>query len=496
MGKNNIRYTFEQVKEIIEGKGYELLSDEYKGNKVNLKIRDTDGYLGFAPFASIQNNTTFRKFYTLNPFTLDNIKNWLIVEKKPFELLDNEYIDKSHKMKWKCNICNKEFKRDWNSVINGRGCLHCKFDNNDSEDFVKEKWVDDLITSKGYEWIAGEYKTQSTKLTIKDKIGYKYKVSIVNFKNGVRLHKFNSLNVFCKENVNLWFSLNMPDYKLLTEGKITNRVNVDLVDQYGYYYNCKFRHLIEGSKPVRFDVENIHSIKNIQHYLDEHLPDYKVLDNKFNGINNKTTLIDDYGYYYEVLWGNIMLGHMPVRFHKFNNYTIHNIRNWIKLNNKDYMLLSDNYVSSSDTLSFKCTNNNCGGIFSISYSGLMALKNGCPICSVSRGEYEIRLFLNRNDIDYIPQMKFDNLLGVGGGKLSYDFYLPEHNLLCEYQGEFHDREVFKGHDLEKQKEHDRRKREYAKNNNIKLLEIWYWEFDNIEEILIKELGLDLNLVNT
>ena len=33
------------------------------------------------------------------------------------------------------------------------------------------------------------------------------------------------------------------------------------------------------------------------------------------------------------------------------------------------------------------------------------------------------------------------------------------------------------------------KREYAKNHNIKLLEIWYWDYDNIEEILNKELDL-------
>lgn len=630
MGKNNIRYTFEQVKEIVKSKGYELLSDEYVGNKTNLKIKDSDGYLGFTPFASIQNNTTFRKFYTLNPFTLDNIKNWLIVEKKPFELLDSEYIDKSHKMKWKCANCGGIFSRDWNSIINGKGCLHCRFDNNNTEEFVKEKWIDDLIASKGYEWIAGKYKTQSTKLTIKDKIGYKYKVSIVNFKNGFKLYKFNSCNAFSKENIDLWFSLNMSDYKLLTEGDVHNNVYVDLVDTDGYYYNCKFRHLIEGCKPVRFDVDNKHTIKNIQHYLNNNLPEYKVVDLKFNGVDKKTTLVDNECYYYEVIWNNILAGYMPVRFYKSNKYTINNIRNWIKLNNKEYVLLSDKYKSSSDILRFKCINNTCGEIFGISYYGLMALKNGCPYCSnrrvcesnsllsthpnlasdwdyskneispseitygsrikvwwkcnknhswrtllitrvsngsncpycehklpteeynlltenqelceewdyaknknrpenyipnstkyahwickcghkwhaqiynrtknnsgcptcnSSRGEERIRLFLNKNNIHYILQMKFEDLIGVGGGQLSYDFYLPEYNILSEYQGQFHDREVYKGHDFERQKEHDKRKRDYAHKNKIKLLEIWYWDFDKVEEILIEELGLELN----
>ena len=77
------------------------------------------------------------------------------------------------------------------------------------------------------------------------------------------------------------------------------------------------------------------------------------------------------------------------------------------------------------------------------------------------------------------------MIGLKEGLLSYDFYLPKYNLLIEYQGEYHDGSVHKEtkERFERQQEHDRRKREYAERNNIKLLEIWYWDFDNIEEIL-------------
>ena len=74
--------------------------------------------------------------------------------------------------------------------------------------------------------------------------------------------------------------------------------------------------------------------------------------------------------------------------------------------------------------------------------------------------------------------------------LSYDFFLPNHNILIEYQGEFHDgnNAIQTKSGLKRQQEHDRRKRESAKENGIKLLEIWYWDFDNIDEILKKELN--------
>lgn len=39
------------------------------------------------------------------------------------------------------------------------------------------------------------------------------------------------------------------------------------------------------------------------------------------------------------------------------------------------------------------------------------------------------------------------------------------------------------------KYHDTIKRTYLKDHNIKLLEIWYWDFNNIEEILKSRLLL-------
>ena len=77
--------------------------------------------------------------------------------------------------------------------------------------------------------------------------------------------------------------------------------------------------------------------------------------------------------------------------------------------------------------------------------------------------------------------------------LSYDFYLPNLNLLLELQGEQHEYFIKGLHrtqrNFERQLEHDRRKREYAKQHNIKFLEIWYYDIDNIEEILTKQLNL-------
>lgn len=106
--------------------------------------------------------------------------------------------------------------------------------------------------------------------------------------------------------------------------------------------------------------------------------------------------------------------------------------------------------------------------------------------NASKGELKISQVLDDYGIKYFPQYSFDSLVGVRNGALSYDFYLPDNNLLIEFQGEQHYKptELFGGKEkFEIQQEHDRRKRNYANIHNIGLLEISYTDYVNIEQIL-------------
>ena len=112
-------------------------------------------------------------------------------------------------------------------------------------------------------------------------------------------------------------------------------------------------------------------------------------------------------------------------------------------------------------------------------------------CMKSHGEYYVSTYLLSNSINFEKQKKFSDLLGVGGGNLSYDFYLPNHNMLIECQGEQHERpiEYFGGEEqFAIQQEHDKRKREYAKDNGYRLLEISYKDYNNIDNILTKAIN--------
>ena len=109
-------------------------------------------------------------------------------------------------------------------------------------------------------------------------------------------------------------------------------------------------------------------------------------------------------------------------------------------------------------------------------------KQGCPACQTSKGELLIENYLINNNINYIKEYKFDDCKNVR--KLPFDFFLPNKNLLIEFDGIQHFKAVdfFGGEEGFKiLKQNDHIKNEYCLKNNIRLIRIKYNK--NIEECL-------------
>lgn len=99
---------------------------------------------------------------------------------------------------------------------------------------------------------------------------------------------------------------------------------------------------------------------------------------------------------------------------------------------------------------------------------------GCPKCNKSHGEKEIAAWLKDHGIKYDEQKSFDDCRDKR--PLPFDFYLPERNIVIEYDGAQHYRpiELFGGGEgYEKRIYHDKIKDEYCKENNLTILRIPY-----------------------
>ena len=157
----------------------------------------------------------------------------------------------------------------------------------------------------------------------------------------------------------------------------------------------------------------------------------------------------------------------------------------IQGNKYDYSITV--YNGMNEFIKYICPNH---GV--IKQNALKHIKGyGCRLCNESHGEKRIRVYLEKQNITFNRWVYIDELNKLKNTDfpnkfLSYDFYVPDFNLLIEYNGEQHYyKKCFKKTYKEflLQKHHDWLKRKYAKHNNINLLIIPYWDFDNIEKTL-------------
>lgn len=145
----------------------------------------------------------------------------------------------------------------------------------------------------------------------------------------------------------------------------------------------------------------------------------------------------------------------------------------------------DTYVDARTKLRVK--HNKCGYIYKVKPTVFL---NGsrCPCCNSPKGELIISKILDTLNISYEPQKTFEDLKDKS--YLSYDFYIPDQNILIEYQGIQHYQsvDVFGGKSQFKiQQKHDKMKADYAKDHNYNLISIPYTNdtLSKIKKYLIK-----------
>ena len=111
----------------------------------------------------------------------------------------------------------------------------------------------------------------------------------------------------------------------------------------------------------------------------------------------------------------------------------------------------------------------------------------------SSGEKKIKAILDKYNINYETEYSFSNCINPETNKLlRFDFYLPEYNLLIEFDGEQHykytggwnTREAFR-----KRVIRDVIKNNFVINNHIPLIRIPYWDLDKLDLEYLEERGL-------
>lgn len=157
-----------------------------------------------------------------------------------------------------------------------------------------------------------------------------------------------------------------------------------------------------------------------------------------------------------------------------------NLSKELHLNKYDYTKV--NYQNDKTKIIVICPIDNHNE-FLVSPNNHLKLK-GCPKCKDSKGEIEIRRYLENNKIEYLRQKTFENCKNKR--LLKFDFYLPKHNICIEFDGAQHYKavKVWGGEKhLNGIRINDSIKNKYCEENNIDLIRISYKEINKVSEIL-------------
>lgn len=163
----------------------------------------------------------------------------------------------------------------------------------------------------------------------------------------------------------------------------------------------------------------------------------------------------------------------------------------IDVTNGEYSALGD-FSATRALMLFK--HHVCGNEFTMKTHNFITLHQRCPFCKVdprgnntSKGVKLIESYLDEHEIQYVREYRYDDLRSWRANiMLPFDFYLPEFNILIEYDGEQHFRptELFGGiESFNRLKENDKRKDAYATEKGITLLRIPYTKILSISRIL-------------
>ena len=151
------------------------------------------------------------------------------------------------------------------------------------------------------------------------------------------------------------------------------------------------------------------------------------------------------------------------------------------------LVLEQTDMRANGAVVWKCQCD-CGNI---TYGSSKALQCGDKMscgCLKSKGELIIKNLLKENNIPFIQEYSFSDLKSDKGYPLKYDFYV-NNQYLIEFDGvqHFYDNSMFSHDSFEYRNLNDKKKTQYAKDNNIPLIRIPYTK---LKTLTLQDLLLD------
>ena len=133
--RSNIKYTYDHVKNYIENAGYTLLSTKYKNAFGKLKVQCPKGHIYEVKYNDFQQGHRCGICANNIKYTYDYVKEYILNE--GYKLLSTEYIKSHSKIQVMCDK-GHEYSVSFKQFKKGQRCPYCYGNNNKTQSEVEK----------------------------------------------------------------------------------------------------------------------------------------------------------------------------------------------------------------------------------------------------------------------------------------------------------------------------------------------------------------------
>lgn len=291
---------------------YEELENEINPNK-KYDFKDNQGYK-----YSLSYNMLYEKSHAIvkaqNPYSIDNIKNFIKINGSKTEVLSKQWADANTKIKLKCEKCGRIFECRWYHIYGNKKfiCNKCAMSNPYNKKNINE--TKKLCKKHKYILLEDTYISRH-KFDIKDKEGYKYSncsiYSLDSRKN--KFNRFSFKNKYQIKNMNLYIKKNKLGISFLNKNQenfLKNSYAYFICKECGNSYSATWSQILGSKNSVpRLRCEICTKSKsNLEYLIEEYLKEKNIQytnQKKFKWCKNIRELpfdfyLDDYNTVIEV----------------------------------------------------------------------------------------------------------------------------------------------------------------------------------------------------
>lgn len=307
-GTRKVKYTIEEVREIVSRSNFLLLSTDYENVHADLELLCSNGHNYNAPLRSILSGVKCKICTGREEISIKEVAE--IFNLEGCTLLETDYTNTKAKLNYICS-CGNRASGTFSSFKKGVRCKQCQFNNRSLARLSKISEIESYVNNYGYKLLSRSYSFQNQPVELECPVGHQFKIGLYYFKNGTRCPSCQNINVYDLEMAREIFS--NQGCTLLADKYINSVTSMDYICECSNQSKITLSSFQRGRRCKACSRKKISKkkMKNIDDIIQFFtLNNCKLLTTDYTGKDQKLSYICHCGKETSATWNNFRKGHI------------------------------------------------------------------------------------------------------------------------------------------------------------------------------------------